>query len=276
MRPVVAEVACPVGEPVTAYFASGTVSAGKKTEKDASSDDYSSDDYSADAYASYADSYSYNDYDDYEEQEACTPETEECYFPAAVNSGPNAQGFYLVDWDDGSKKSRRVIHTQVRHASSGKTCMGKKEKAADTKKEGKKESKKSSPPPPPPADIDEDENWTPPEIPCTVMPRLHWEGSDPEWNKEAIDALRKKYKPDELIDGFDWHVILRFNDADRCEKAYKSLEAVLNKCTEADPEQCRTHKHVKAIEYVGDDPETRRKTGRRFHKADPNQKRTEL
>lgn len=267
---ILAEVACPAGEPVKAYMASATVAkasdAGAKDDYGGGKkDEYGGDDYGGDAYS----------YDYYEAGEACTPEHEECYFAAAVNSGPNAQGYYLVDWDDGSTKSRRVPSTQVKQASSGQICQAKKGggKAAPA---GKKDSKKASPPPPPPADIDEDENWTPPEIPCTVMPRLHWEGSDPEWNKEAIDSLRKKFKPDELIDGFDWHVILRFNDADRCEKAYKSLEAVLNKCTESDPEQCRTHKYVKAIEYVGDDPETRRKTGRKVHKADPNQKRAEL
>merc|ERR1712048_400767 len=116
----------------------------------------------------------------------------------------------------------------------------------------------------------------PPEIPCTILPRLHWEGSDPDWNRQATQALKDEYKPDELIDGFDWHVILRFNDADKCEAAYNSLDKALKQCTEMDPEKCRTHKYVKAIEYVGDDPETRRKTGRGYHNPKQNNQRTEL
>merc|ERR1711972_816667 len=106
---------------------------------------------------------------------------------------------------------------------------------------------------------EEDEDFVPPEIACTILPRLHWEGSDPEWNREAIEYLKRTHQPDETIDGFDWHVILRFNDADRCEKVYKSIEATLSECKEKDLEQCRPHKYIRAIEYVGDDPETRRK-----------------
>jgi hypothetical protein len=108
------------------------------------------------------------------------------------------------------------------------------------------------------------------------LPRLHWEGSDPAWNKEAVDSLKAQFKPDEVIDGFDWHVILRFNDVNKCEKAYNAIDKVLKQCTEQDQEKCHTHKHVKAIEYVGDDPATRRKTGRHIHVPNPNDKRQEL
>merc|ERR1719188_2167965 len=83
-----------------------------------------------------------------------------------------------------------------------------------------------------PEDADDDENWVPPEIACTILPRLHWEGSEPEWNKEAIEFLRSTYNPDELIDGFDWHVIMRFNHVDRCEKTFDELNGVLQQCVE--------------------------------------------
>merc|ERR1711974_3056 len=123
---------------------------------------------------------------------------------------------------------------------------------------------------------EEDDNWVPPEIACTLLPRLHWEGSDPEWNKEAIEFLNKTYAPDETIDGFDWHVIMRFNDVDRCENAFNDLSKVLKQCKEADPEQCRTHKYVKGIEYVGDEPSVRRKTGRQYHMPEAHAAKDEL
>merc|ERR1719359_1222215 len=124
-------------------------------------------------------------------------------------------------------------HTQVRRTLDGQTCDG----------PPKPESPKAA------TNVQEDA-WIPPEIPCTILPRLHWEGSDPVWNKEAIQSLKDAYKPDEVIDGFDWHVILRFHDVNRCENVFMSLERDLKKCKEADPEKCRTHKYVKAIEYV--------------------------
>lgn len=186
--------------------------------------------------------------------EPCKPDMEQCHFPGRISTGPDAEGNYMIDWDDGDLSNRKVHHMKVKQSSSGEACAG--------------------PSPAPPAE--DDDNWVPPEIPCTILPRLHWEGSDPEWNKEAVAALKNEYKPDEVIDGFDWHVILRFNDADRCEATYKSLDTTLSKCKETDPEKCRTHKYVKAIEYVGDDPETRRKTGRRIHHNTNEHDRTEL
>uniref|UniRef100_A0A7R9ZZV4 Uncharacterized protein n=1 Tax=Pyrodinium bahamense TaxID=73915 RepID=A0A7R9ZZV4_9DINO len=178
----------------------------------------------------------------------CTPEMEQCYFPGRIHSGPDAEGIFDINWDDGDTTNRRVHHSHTRRGDTAQPCDG---------------------PVPPPSE--EDEDWVPPEIPCTILPRLHWEGSDPEWNKEAIESLRNEYQPDEVIDGFDWHVILRFNDVNRCEAAYSSLDSALQKCTEPDPEKCRTHKYVKAVEYVGDDPDTRRRTGRQHHNADPRQ-----
>jgi len=188
--------------------------------------------------------------------EACSPEMEACYFPGRVATGPDAASMYHIDWDDGDTTNRQVHSGQVKQSPSGETCDGPAVAAA--------------------AEEEGDENWVPPEIPCTILPRLHWEGSDPEWNKEAILSLKKELEPDEVIDGFDWHVILRFNDVDKCEAAFNALNVVLSQCSESDPEKCHTHKYVKAIEYVGDDPNTRRKTGR--HRYDPNaqKQRTEL
>jgi hypothetical protein len=212
----------------------------------------------------------------------CSPENDACYFDARVAKAVDDEGFYLVDWDDGDARSRRM--TEVRRASTGTPCGGKAASASQaasvttatvttrptttttTTQAPRKEAPKQG----------EDDGWTPPEIPCTILPRLHWEGSDGTWNKNAIEALRNAYKPDEVIDGFDWHVILRFNDADRCEQAYDDLKATLDKCAESDSEKCRTHDYVKAIEYVGDDPETRRKTGRKIHKDGSPRGRTEL
>lgn len=171
--------------------------------------------------------------------EACKPDMELCFFPGKIASGPDADGTYTIDWDDGDANNRKVQHASVKHASSGQACSGPLQLGTEA-----------------------DDHWTPPEIACTILPRLHWEGSDPEWNSAAIALLRQDYQPDELIDGFDWHVILRFYDVNRCERTYAALDKILKSCTDQNPDACRTHKYVKAIEYVGDDPETRRKSGR--------------
>eukprot|EP00747_Dinoflagellata_sp_TGD_P185782 gnl/TRDRNA2_/TRDRNA2_42505_c0_seq1.p1 gnl/TRDRNA2_/TRDRNA2_42505_c0~~gnl/TRDRNA2_/TRDRNA2_42505_c0_seq1.p1 ORF type:complete len:236 (-),score=31.98 gnl/TRDRNA2_/TRDRNA2_42505_c0_seq1:179-886(-) len=176
----------------------------------------------------------------------CTPSMEQCYFPGKVHSGPDSDGIYMINWDDEDPNNRMVHATNVKR-TSGQACDG---------------------PAPAAAAVAEDEdNWVPPEIPCTVMPRLHWEASDPKFNKEAVESLKRGYKPDEVLDGFDWHVVLRFNDVDRCENTYNSLQRELAKCKEQDREKCRTHPYVKEIEYVGDDPATRRKTGRAVHSS---------
>jgi len=176
----------------------------------------------------------------------CKPEMEYCFFPGKIYSGPDAEGTYVINWDDGDTAVQRVNHELVKQIGSGAVCDGAE---------------------PPPGEEEQEEGWVPPEIPCTVLPRLHWEGSDPPWNKEAIEALKTSFEPDEVIDGFDWHVILRFNNVDRCEAAFKSLKRVLDECKEPDPEKCRTHPYVKAVEYVGDDPDTRRRTGRHQHQV---------
>mmetsp|Transcript_60677 Transcript_60677/g.112570 ORF Transcript_60677/g.112570 Transcript_60677/m.112570 type:complete len:145 (-) Transcript_60677:7-441(-) len=107
------------------------------------------------------------------------------------------------------------------------------------------------------ADNTEDDAWTPPSLPCTTLIRLHWEGGELQWNKQAIGALKAECMPDEVIDGFDWHVIFRYKNVDHCERAYKTISNVLSKC--ADKEHCYTHPYVKDIEYIGDTPEQRRK-----------------
>lgn len=188
---------------------------------------------------------------------------EACHFTGTVASGPEADSHYMINWDDGDPNNRKVLSTYVWQASSGQVCDGPK---------ATKGPAKTPPQQKPPAAEDDDENWVPPEIPCTLLPRLHWEGSDPKWNKEAVESLRSEFKPDELIDGFDWHVILRFNDVNRCEGAYKKVSGVLATCD--DQEKCFAHKYIKAIEYVGDDPDTRRKTGRHVFK--PEEHRQEL
>eukprot|EP00930_Biecheleria_cincta_P053239 TRINITY_DN38640_c0_g1_i1.p1 TRINITY_DN38640_c0_g1~~TRINITY_DN38640_c0_g1_i1.p1 ORF type:complete len:256 (-),score=35.21 TRINITY_DN38640_c0_g1_i1:33-770(-) len=178
------------------------------------------------------------------EVQDCTPAIPECFFSGKVNRGPDESGRYLIDWDDGDDRNRLVDHSKVRLLSSGEACDGLEvhEGAGD---------------------------WIPPEIPCTILPRLHWEASEPEWNQKAVKSLKQEFQPDEVIDGFDWHVILRFHDVNRCEEVYNALDSQLKKCKEPDPEACRSHEYVKAIEYVGDDPSTRRKTGR--HRFVPNQ-----
>lgn len=215
--PAVNAVSCPIGTPVRAFYA-GSVNLGNGDEP-------------------------------------CTPGMEACMFVGAVASGPDADGHYMINWEDGDPNNRRVHASRVTQQSSGETC--------------------SLPAANAPMDEDEDEKWVPPEIPCTLLPRLHWEGSDPKWNKEAIDSLKAEFRPDEVIDGFDWHVIMRFHDVNRCEKAFNTINNVLAKCE--DKEKCYNHPYVKAIEYVGDDPETRRKTGRPvFNPADHPEYKQEL
>eukprot|EP00440_Ansanella_granifera_P022201 gb/GFBE01024119.1/.p1 GENE.gb/GFBE01024119.1/~~gb/GFBE01024119.1/.p1 ORF type:complete len:237 (+),score=57.90 gb/GFBE01024119.1/:1-711(+) len=173
----------------------------------------------------------------------CTPDIDECRFSGKVHSGPDADGQYLIDWDDSDDRNRKVHHSQVHLLANGEVCDG-------------------------PGVSEWDQGWVPPEIPCTLLARLHWEASEPAWNEAAVRSLKTEFEPDEVIDGFDWHVVLRFYAVDRCEAAFYALDAVLKKCTERDPEACRVHEYVKAIEYVGDDPATRRKTGRHLHKED--------
>jgi len=226
--------ACPPGEAVTAFFA-GEIDLGKGAEP-------------------------------------CKPSMDDCYYGGKVNQGPDASGTMTIDWDDADENNRKVVHSQVRHAKTGEAC----DPPPPPKKAGKVPKAAQAPPkaatPPPKADAAADDNWVPPEIPCTILPRLHWEGSDPAWNKQAIENLKKDFNPDEVIDGFDWHVILRFNDVNRCESTFNSLAAVLKQCKEADQEKCHTHQYVKAIEYVGDEPEVRRQSGRHIHDPKAHQK----
>jgi len=194
----------------------------------------------------------------------CKPDMNDCYYGGKIGSGPDAAGIITIDWEDEDPANRQVIHTQVKSAATGEACDG-PPKAAPKASKAPPRKAQEAPKPKAPEPASDDNNWVPPEIPCTILPRLHWEGSDPAWNKEAIEFLKQEYNPDEVIDGFDWHVIVRFNDVNRCESAFKSLEKVLSQCKESDQEKCHTHKYIKAIEYVGDEPEVRRQSGRHMH-----------
>eukprot|EP00928_Gymnodinium_smaydae_P050421 TRINITY_DN33989_c0_g1_i1.p1 TRINITY_DN33989_c0_g1~~TRINITY_DN33989_c0_g1_i1.p1 ORF type:complete len:323 (+),score=68.46 TRINITY_DN33989_c0_g1_i1:50-970(+) len=270
VRCAAAAGACAVGERVKAFFAAGEVT----VEAEASA---------------------YYDYDYYyggTTTKPCEPSMPDCYFAARIATSVDADGYYIVDWHDGDARARRMRAEHVKRASSDEVCgtsgaaapEAPSRPAASANAAGGQSAPGAAAAPqaaraaaPPvvsasagPATTGggaggEESDWVPPEIPCTILPRLHWEGSDPDWNKKAVEHLRTQFAPDELIDGFDWHVILRFNDADRCERVYAELEGILNKCTESNVDLCRTHDYVKAIEYVGDTPETRRKTGRRVH-----------
>lgn len=180
----------------------------------------------------------------------CNPTMAQCWFFGTIAEGPSADGVFTMNWEDGDPENRQVHHSKVKKRETGEVCSLPEAGYEDE-------------------DYEEDPPWEPPEIPCTILPRLHWEGSDPKWNKEAIDALKAEWKPDEVIDGFDWHVILRFNEANRCEQCFNTIKAVLDKCE--DVEKCYTHPYIKAIEYVGDDPETRRQTGRTVHVPEPEE-----
>lgn len=167
--------------------------------------------------------------------EPCTPASPECYFPASIASAPDTEGVYMVDWDDGGTHNRKVHASHVFRDSTGEAC-------------GELEASHRS---------DFDDDWVAPKIPCTILARLHWEASDPEWNRLAVSSLRADFAPDEVIDGFDWHAILRFDSVDRCEAAFVTMDNLLKSCK--NPERCYTHPYVNAIEYVGPSPEMRRK-----------------
>jgi len=206
----------------------------------------------------------------------CQPDMNDCYYGGKISSGPDSSGTITIDWEDGDPNVRSVPYTQVRHGTTGETCDGppppkKVGKVPPKAKAAQQEPPKATPPPKAPFNPDSD-NWVPPEIACTILPRLHWEGSDPAWNKEAIESLKKEFKPDEVIDGFDWHVILRFNDVNKCEASFDAIAKVLQQCKETDQEKCHTHKYIKALEYVGDAPDVRRQSGRHVHDPKANKK----
>mmetsp|Transcript_17681 Transcript_17681/g.40009 ORF Transcript_17681/g.40009 Transcript_17681/m.40009 type:complete len:240 (+) Transcript_17681:54-773(+) len=176
--------------------------------------------------------------------EPCNPTMPECWFPAEIESGPDFFGVYTVSWGDGDTNYREVHASTTRRSLTDEAC-GSPE--GDT------------------GPMTEDDEWERPEIACTIMPQLHWEASEPEWNAHALRALREEFAPDEVLDCFRWHVVFRFYDVDRCEQAYETLNNLLSRCK--DPEKCYAHPYVKAVRYIGDDPETRRMTGRHIHKA---------
>eukprot|EP00927_Polykrikos_kofoidii_P063303 TRINITY_DN58111_c0_g1_i1.p1 TRINITY_DN58111_c0_g1~~TRINITY_DN58111_c0_g1_i1.p1 ORF type:complete len:301 (-),score=24.32 TRINITY_DN58111_c0_g1_i1:129-1031(-) len=164
--------------------------------------------------------------------EPCNPTVSECWYPAEIEVGPDDDGIYEVAWSDRSEEFRAVHGSLTRRSLDGTACGFASEKA----------------PYPQPLQ----------EVPCTIVPQFHWEGSTPSWNREAISALRAELVPDEFVEGFDWHVIFRFHDLDHCERAYETLAFVLQGCE--CPERCYRHPYVKSVEYVGGDPASRRKS----------------
>eukprot|EP00403_Amphidinium_massartii_P009902 CAMPEP_0178429318 /NCGR_PEP_ID=MMETSP0689_2-20121128/30738_1 /TAXON_ID=160604 /ORGANISM="Amphidinium massartii, Strain CS-259" /LENGTH=237 /DNA_ID=CAMNT_0020051131 /DNA_START=1 /DNA_END=710 /DNA_ORIENTATION=- len=167
--------------------------------------------------------------------EPCQSTMERCWLDATVSAGPNGIGIYTVDWADGRSEYKNVHSFFVRRKTTEEPCGESPEDAVE--------------------DDPEDDGWIAPDLACTTLIRLHWEGSEPQWNKQAINALKAECLPDEVIDGFDWHVIFRFHDVNQCERVYKTISNVLEKCL--DREHCYTHPYVKDIEYVGDTPAAR-------------------
>jgi len=171
--------------------------------------------------------------------EQCHAAHDGCWFPARVASFDG--DFYIVQWDDGDQSHRRVPAGLVRRRFTEELCSV-----------------------PVVYDYNDPEDpWQPSEIPCTILLRLHWNASKVKWRKRAISKLRKEHLPDEVIGGFEWHVIFRFHVVNQCERVFKTIHKVLKTC--ADPEECYAHEYVKGIEYVGDDPNTRKVSGRHLH-----------
>ncbi|CAE8609585.1 unnamed protein product [Polarella glacialis] len=172
------------------------------------------------------------------QDQECQPEVEECFFGGQVYSGPDAEGHYTINWDDGDSQHRRVHHSHVRHAALDEACDG------------------------PTGPIQDHDTYVPSRIPCTILVKLQGGDSDRDWMQEAVAMFKTDYQPDEVVDGFEWYIILRFYDANRCEASFRSLAAAIRKCEDMDLEACVTSKYLRTIEYIGDDPATRRETGR--------------
>eukprot|EP00747_Dinoflagellata_sp_TGD_P097398 gnl/TRDRNA2_/TRDRNA2_167130_c0_seq1.p1 gnl/TRDRNA2_/TRDRNA2_167130_c0~~gnl/TRDRNA2_/TRDRNA2_167130_c0_seq1.p1 ORF type:complete len:203 (-),score=30.21 gnl/TRDRNA2_/TRDRNA2_167130_c0_seq1:6-614(-) len=145
--------------------------------------------------------------------ESCNPTMSECWFLARIDAGPDAAGVYTLSWADGDPDARKVHASHTKRVSSGEACGLPKVYAGKG-----------------PAEDQEGSAWNAPEIPCTTLLRLHWEGSDIKWNGEAIKELKAELLPDEVIDGFDWHLVMRFHDVDRCERAYETVARVVGQC----------------------------------------------
>jgi len=168
--------------------------------------------------------------------EPCNPTMAECWFPAEISEGPDSNGVYLVDWDDAHEHFRLVHATQTKRTLDGEAC-------------GQSSALQKH--------ADDDALLSTPDIPCTIVLRLHWEASEPTWNRQAVANLKEEFLPDEIIDDFEWHVIFRYLDVDHCEQTHNTLWNLLKDC--ADKERCYAHPYVKGIHYIGDSPETRRK-----------------
>jgi len=172
-------------------------------------------------------------------REACLPTRPGCWFPATVDEGPDPYGVYLVSWADGEDSHRAVHASGLKRTLSGELCGSGEEAVRASKKK----------------------EWKPPQLDCTLLLQLHWEASEAEWREAAMNTLRVELAPDEVVAGFDWHVIFRYQDPDRCELAYETVASVLRRCTkkEGDAERCYAHPLVRAVEYVGEEPALRRR-----------------
>ncbi|CAE8591642.1 unnamed protein product [Polarella glacialis] len=154
-----------------------------------------------------------------------------CWFSAEVDEGPDEAGVYRVSWvfDGGEETAlfRQVYAKHVRRQLTGEAC-GKRSFEATT---STSEEFVDSPN-------------------CTLLLQLHWEGSNESWNSLATKKLQEELMPDEVIGGFDWHVIFRFSAGriDACEKAHDTVQSVLLKYE--DQEQCYTHPYVKAVSLI--------------------------
>eukprot|EP00913_Durusdinium_trenchii_P026781 g25122.t1 len=162
----------------------------------------------------------------------CSPALAECYFAGTVHSGPDGGGHYFIDWEDGNENFRRVHHSQVWLLENGQVCDEQQDQQQD--------------------------EWVPisPTVrrKCTLLLRLHWEAWDPTWSAEGIQAVARDLQAEEVIDGFDWHVIMRFKTRMMCRSAFQRMEKLLNTCNETDLELCRVHPYVKAVELLREMP----------------------
>ncbi|CAE7710959.1 unnamed protein product [Symbiodinium microadriaticum] len=123
--------------------------------------------------------------------EPCNPSIKECWFDAEVQYGPDEHGVYHVVWADGTPSFREVHGSQLLRLDSDKACGTA-------------------------AALQASQDRGP--IAPTLLLRLHWEASDDAWHADAVAKLREDFGPEEVIDDFDWHVIMRFKHTAACEE----------------------------------------------------------
>eukprot|EP00439_Symbiodinium_sp_Y106_P042891 s283_g5.t1 len=154
--------------------------------------------------------------------EPCNPSMKECWFDAEVQHGPDDHGVYHVVWADATPSFQEVHGSQLLRLDSNKACGVARAAASET-------SQDRGP------------------VAPTLLLRLHWEASDVAWRADAVAKLREDFGPEEVIDDFDWHVIMRFKHAAACEEVRDLLQNLVNLCD--DPESCFRHPYVQAVDY---------------------------